>query len=143
MSPRRLLLVIVAVSLPALAAPAWAHHNGEPTIDHYVHADGHGQLIANPGGHPVTWAACAPGAAACEPIAGPAGTANVLDVSDAPAGTTFEATQDGTAVRSEPWRGLVTPTSPPRVEGDVRVGGTVRYVAGGWAGGWGRERDWL
>jgi hypothetical protein len=33
--------------------------------------------------------------------------------------------------------------APPSVSGEVRVGGLVRPVAATWAGGWGRETDWL
>ncbi len=62
---------------------------------------------------------------------------------DEPAGTAFTATQDGVTVRSQPWRGLLRATAPPRVEGAIRVGGFVRPLAATWEGGWGRETDWL
>ncbi len=50
---RRCILAITMAAALACAAPAHANHNGRPSIDHYVLGDGTGQLIANPGGHPI------------------------------------------------------------------------------------------
>ena len=122
-----------------LAGSATAHHNGAPDVDHYVQRDGTGQLIANPGGHQVTWQRCRPGEA-CETLPH---TDQLLDVGDEPVGTTFVATQDGVSTRSQPWQGLLRTTSPPHLQGAPKVGELVRPVAATWEGGWGRERDWL
>lgn len=129
-------MVLLAV---APAATALAHHNGAPTVDHYVKPDGTGQLIANPGGHPLTWDRCSPDGT-CERLAE---TDQFLRTGDPPPGTTFVATQDGTSVRSQPWGGLVRATAPPRLEGEPAVGSLVRPLAATWTGGWGREADWL
>lgn len=91
----------------------------------------------------MRWERCAPGAAVCTPHDDGDGDPRFLQVRDEPAGTAFTATQDGVTVRSQSWRGLLRATAPPRVEGTVRVGGFVRPLAAAWAGGWGRETDWL
>ena len=140
--PRRSGLLAVLLAL-TLTGTAQARHNGEPTVDHYVNADGTGALIANPGGHPVIWARCAPGVSACTPYDDGDGDPQLLSVADEPTGTAFAATQDGITVRSQPWRGRLHATAPPRVQGEVRVGGFVRPLAAMWQGGWGREADWL
>lgn len=131
-------LALVLVSLPGVAV---ASHNGAPTIDHYVDADGSGTLVANPGGHTITWERCTPDGS-CARFT-PAGDQQEVEVRDDPPGTTFRATQDGITRTSEAWRGRLRATAPPRVDGDVLVGGFVRPVAADWEGGWGREADWL
>lgn len=134
--------LVCALGLLILPGTAAAHHNGAPTLDHYIQL-GEGFLISNPGGHEVAWERCLPAPAACAPYDDADGRNQYLVVGDPPVGTTFRATQDGATVRSEPWRGNVRAVTPPRVEGDLRVGGHVRPVAAEWEGGWGRERDWL
>jgi hypothetical protein len=135
-------LAPAVVALVVLPGAAVASHNGPPTLDHYVQL-GEGFLIANPGGHEVLWERCPPAPATCAPYDDGDGNAQRLLVRDAVPGTTFRATQDGVTLRSEAWRGPVRVVAPPRVEGEIRVGGHVRPVAAGWEGGWGRERDWL
>ncbi|MDQ6750310.1 MAG: hypothetical protein M3Z33_06120 [Actinomycetota bacterium] len=80
---------------------------------------------------------------ACQPYDDGDGDHQVLVVRDESPGTVFAATQDGVMVRSEPWRGRLRASGPPRVAGKVRVGRVVRPVAAAWQGGWGQERDWL
>ena len=135
-------LLAVLISL-ALSATASARHNGDPYVDHYVRADGSGLLIANPGGHPVAWGICPADGSPCSPHDDGDGDPQLLAVRDEPPGTVFTATQEGVTARSEPWRGRVRATAPPGVQGEVRVGGLVRPLAATWAGGWGREDDWL
>lgn len=139
---RRLGLLLGLLAL-AITATAHARHNGEPSLDHYVRADGTGMLIANPAGHPVSWERCAPAASACTPYDDGDGDPQLLVVSDEPVGTAFTATQDSVTLRSQAWRGRLRATAPPRVEGEVRVGGFVRPLPATWEGGWGREADWL
>lgn len=135
--------LLAPLALALAAAPAHARHNGQPRLDHYVFGDGTGALIANPGGHPVTWQRCPPDGSACIPHDDGDGHPQRLAVRDDSPGTAFTATQDGVTIRSEPWRGRLRATAPPRVDGEVRVGGLVRPVAATWEGGWGREADWL
>lgn len=134
---RRVALTILLAL--AAAATAAAHHNGAPDVDHYVQGDGTGMLIANPGGHPLTWDRCPPDGP-CERLAH---TEPVLDTGEEPRGTVFVATQAGVATRSEPWQGTLRATVPPRLEGEPKVGELVRPLAATWEGGWGREDDWL
>jgi hypothetical protein len=129
--------VVVAVGVVAVAG---ASHNGAAHVDHYVGADGWGELIANPGGHPVTWERCAP---ECAPIDDGDAEPQWLKVVDQPAGARFVATQDGVSASSEVWRGRLHATAPPVLEGEARVGALVRPLAAQWEGGWGREADWL
>jgi hypothetical protein len=138
--PARLPVVLLATLL--LPGAATASHNGAPRLDHYV-VLGEGSLIANPGGHEVTWERCLPETAACAPYDDGDGNPQRLLIGDPTPGTTFRATQDGVTLSSEAWRGPVRAVNPPRVEGEIRVGGYVRPVAADWEGGWGRERDWL
>jgi len=137
-----LLAALVALALTA-APPAHAQHHGKPTLHHYVFDDGTGQLIANPAGHPVTWERCAPEGSPCTTYDDGDANPQFLSVRDDPPGTAFTATQDGVTSRSEIWRGRVRATAPPRVDGEIRVGGLVAPVPATWEGGWGREADWL
>lgn len=139
----RLIACCVAVLL-ALAAPASARHHGQPGIDHLIQPDGFGMLIASPFGHPVSWERCAADGSSCAPHDDGDGDDQYLHVRESdPVGSVFKATQDGVTAASDPWRGRVRSTRPPSVEGEYRVGGWVKPVAGEWEGGWGREGDAL
>jgi|GEM_PF-3851509 len=127
----------------ALTSVAEASHKGVPIIDHYVSADGTGALIANPGGHEVQSQRCDADLLTCAPHDDGDGQPNRMQVRDDPIGSTFKATQDGITVTGESWRGVLRVTAPPRVDGEIRVGGRVAPGAAGWEGGWGREADWL
>ena len=129
--------VTVVLAAPAVAS---AHHTGQPGISHYVKSDGTGLLIASPNGHDVTWERCTD---VCASYDDGDADRNLMNVADDPVGSVFKATQDGTTVASEPWRGRVVVQAPPSLEGEVRVGGFVRPLAAAWGGGWGREKDWL
>jgi hypothetical protein len=137
----RPLPAILAV-LATLVAPvaASAHHHGRPGISHHVRSDGTGLLIAHPAGHDVTWERCTD---VCAPYDDGDADPNFMRVADDPVGSVFRATQDGTTLTSEPWRGRVVSQGLPALEGEPRVGGFVRPVAAAWGGGWGREDDWL
>ena len=137
---RQLAAVCAVAAVLGAPAIASAHHYGQPTVDHYVHSDGTGLLIANPSGHDVTWERCTD---VCTPYDDGDADRNFMTVADDPVGSVFKATQDGTTVASEPWRGRLVVQTPPSLEGDLRVGGFVRPLAGAWSGGWGREADWL
>ncbi|HEX8083423.1 MAG TPA: hypothetical protein VF529_03975 [Solirubrobacteraceae bacterium] len=127
-----------------LAAPAAAKHNGEPTVDYFVQRDGFSMLMANPGGHAVSWERCGSDGSGCAAHDDGDGDQQILHVRESdPVGSVFKATQDGVTVSTVSWRGRVRSTKAPSVEGEARVGGWVRPVAGEWEGGWGREGDWL
>lgn len=63
----------------------------------------------------------------------------VLRPGETPAGTVFALN----GVRSKPWGGRIALATPPSLQGALRVGETVRAVAGTWSGGWGDELDEL
>ena len=142
MPARRLALLAALLALALTGGSAHARHQGEPFVLHYLRDDGTGMLWTLVD-HPVAWERCAPDGSPCTSYDDGDGEPKSLAVRDDPPGTVFAATQDGVTLRSEPWRGRVRATEPPRVEGEVRVGGLVRPLPATWEGGWGREADWL
>lgn len=139
---RARLSLLVLAGLLLSASGALADHNGQPRLDATLDPDGTGTLIANPGGHDISWRRCFPNGT-CEPFADD----QVVEVADEPVGVVFEATQSGVTLRSEPWQGRTVPAGPPGVTGPVQVGQRVVPVASPWAGGWGGAwavgGDWL
>lgn len=112
-----------------------------------INADGRGHVIANPvpdgSWGSITWQACSPDGA-CSTVQPSATSGKVLDVGDAPAGTTFRATAtDGersVSGTSAQYRGRLALFSPPTVAGRARTGHFVRPLPATWLGGWGDER---
>lgn len=139
------LLAVAAVAIPVGYAGA------EPTrygvgIQKVFDDSGNPVLVANfwPDGGLAT-----PRFSICPPPDGtacsPAGRDNVLEPGAQPAGTVFEASASYRghryASRTDPWRGTVQSTVPPRLAGRPRVGARVAARAGSWRGGWGTEFD--
>ena len=116
---------------------------------HNVNEDGRGVLFAYtvsdaPGRWgAMMWQACMPdpGCAAAQPRAS---DDRVLDVGDAPGGTTFIATaSDGSqsfSATSVPYRGRLGIALYPGIKGQLRTGHVITPVPGIWVGGWGYER---
>jgi hypothetical protein len=112
-----------------------------------INGDGRGHVLANPvpdgSWGSITWEACTPDGA-CNRVAPSPTLDKVLDVGDAPVGTTFVATaSDGTrsvSGTSIPYRGRLELFSPPTVVGSARTGHFVRPLPATWLGGWGDER---
>ena len=138
---RSVLALLGLLTVPAVAV---ADHGDGPRIDHYVNADGRGLLIANPSNHAVEWERCTAKDTGCQVRDDAEDGAHLHHVGgNDPEGSVFRATMEGKQASSEPWRGLVRSTKAPGVEGQTHVGGWVKPVAGEWAGGWGREADWM
>jgi hypothetical protein len=142
------LVLALAISAALGAAAASA---SEPASSVYlawgISTDGRGHAFAAPlldgAWGLMTWEACAPDGA-CTAVAPSADNDKVLEVGDAPAGTTFVAsTSDGTrsiSATSPPYRGRLVLYSVPTVVGTARTGHFVRPLPGMWFGGWGDER---
>lgn len=129
-------LCITALAL--LAAPSAA---GAADLQlHYGVPGGTGSLIVSGGDGPVSWERCTD---VCVAVDDGDGQDQVLRIQDATAGATFKATRGELRATSEPWRGALTLLTPPTVEGELRVGSSVRPIAAHWGGGWGSEGDWL
>lgn len=126
--------LLVALLVPTSAAASLR-------LDHYVLPNGTGMLIANPAGL-TSWERCAADGA-CVPFDDGDADIAILRVPADPAGVTYRAHRDGATLTSEMWQGGLRAVAPPSVDGPLRVGGTVRAVPATWAGGWGREADWL
>jgi hypothetical protein len=140
-----LAILVVLASSSALAADPPT--GVELFLFHNVNQDGRGVLFANTvsgwARGSMTWQACMPdaGCAAAQPRAS---DDRVLDVGDAPSGTTFIATaSDGSqsfSATSASYRGRLGIALYPGVKGRLRTGHVITPVPGIWVGGWGYER---
>ena len=134
-------LVLLFASLASAAQPAesmWIRWG--------LNDDGRGHVVAAPASDgswgPITWQACAPDGT-CNSVAPRPDLDQILDVGDAPVGTTFVATaSDGersVSGTSAPYRGQLMLFSPPTIVGTPRTGHFVFPLPATWLGGWGDE----
>jgi len=110
---RQLAAVCAVAAVLGAPAIASAHHYGQPTVDHYVHSDGTGLLIAHEGS-PTTPSA---------PSSRPPRTVRPSPASPGAAASSFRHRHRSRAICAS--------------------AAFVRPLAAAWSGGWGREAERL
>ncbi|MFA4927954.1 MAG: hypothetical protein WC558_05520 [Patulibacter sp.] len=143
-----LLLIVAGAALSAVAAPsasAMTPPAPEPqpspriSVERRGYADGtqprfDARLAPLGTTAEVSWRICAPN------CGGPVATGRDFQPVSLPIGATVQATAviDGQYVgaQSETWWGPPTPTAPPGIAGELRIGRVVAPAPGRWVGGW-------
>jgi hypothetical protein len=139
--------VALAIGLPALLAAncsmASAATGETLRMQALLNPDGSGHLFVNTPTHPRTWEVCSPALSDCAPIQSD-DRYEGLNTGAIGAGVVFRVTSgDGSVGLSPLWNGMVSPLTPPSVEGSVRANERVTPRPGTWQGGWQGEGDFF